>query len=85
MGPGQFGVFIPILGLLIGGFVVFAKSEIGRALAHRIRGGEQTASGVDAELQALHGEIEALRSDLMETQERLDFTERMLASGRKES
>jgi hypothetical protein len=84
MGPGEVGVFIPIIALLIGGFVVFARSEIGRALAHRISGGAQAASTVEAELHAMRGEIEALRSELMETQERLDFTERMLASGRKE-
>jgi hypothetical protein len=85
MNPGAVGVFIPIIGLLIGGFVVFSRSEIGRALAQRISGGAAANSAVDAELQALHGEIEALRSDLIETQERLDFTERMLAAGKKES
>jgi hypothetical protein len=84
MGPGQLGVLIPIIVLLIGGFAVFARSEIGRALAHRIGGGGAATSAVEEELRVLHGEIEALRSELMETQERLDFTERMLASGRKE-
>jgi len=85
MNPGAVGVFIPIIGLLIGGFVVFSRSEIGRALAHRISGGAAANSAVDDELRALHGDIEALRAELMETQERLDFTERMLAAGKKES
>jgi hypothetical protein len=83
-GPGSLGVLIPILGLLIGGFVVFAKSEIGRALAHRISGGATAPSGVVEELQALRGEVDALRSELLETQERLDFTERMLSSAKKD-
>lgn len=83
MNPGSVGVFIPIIGLLIGFFVVFSKSDIGRALAHRIGGGSADSS-VEAELRELRGEVEALRQDLSETQERLDFTERMLAAGKKE-
>ena len=75
---------IPIIGLLIGGFVVFARSEIGRALAHRIRGGPDASPGVDEELRALRGEVDAMRSELLETQERLDFTERMLAGVKKD-
>jgi predicted nucleic acid-binding Zn-ribbon protein len=82
--PGNLGVMIPIIGLLIGGFVVFAKSEIGRALAHRIAGGASAASGLEAELHALRGEVEALRAELLETQERLDFTERVLAGAKKD-
>jgi hypothetical protein len=77
--PGNLGVMIPIIGLLIGGFVVFARSEIGRALAHRIRGGADASPEVEEELRALRGEVDAMRSELLETQERLDFTERMLA------
>ena len=84
MNPGNLGVMIPIIGLLIGGFVVFAKSEIGRALAHRIRGGATESSVVEEELHALRGEVDAIRAELLETQERLDFTERMLAGVKKD-
>ena len=85
MNPGELGVLIPIIGILIGGFVVFSKSEIGRAFAHRLRGGASAPSEVEEEVRALRSEVEALRADLSETQERLDFTERMLAAGKKES
>ena len=86
MNPSQLGVLIPILGVLIGGFVVFSKSEIGKAFAHRLSGGATTAShALEEEVQALRGEVDALRGEMLEAQERLDFAERLLAAGRKEA
>ena len=85
MGPATFGAFIPILGMLIGGFVIFAKSDIGRALAQRLGGNRDGDAELRSELEALRGEVEALRGDLVETQERLDFSERLLAGVRKEA
>ena len=86
MNPGQLGVLIPIIGLLICGFVVFSRSEIGRALAHRLSGGATGAGhALEEEVRALRGEVETMRGELLETQERLDFAERLLAAGRKES
>ncbi len=82
MGPGTigaFGVFIPIIGLLIGGFVVFSKSEIGRAFAARLRGQVEPHPELLVELDGLRREVDGLRGDLVEMQERLDFTERLLA------
>ncbi len=82
MGPGTvgaFGVFIPIIGMLIGGFVVFSKSEIGRAFASRLRGQVEPNTETLLELDALRREVEGVRGDLVEMQERLDFTERLLA------
>jgi hypothetical protein len=78
----QLGVLIPILSLLIGGFVIFSKSEIGKALATRIAGGSRD---LEHELHSLRDEVASLRAELGETQERLDFTERMLAGSRKDS
>ena len=84
-GPGQLGVLIPIFGMMIGFFVIVSRSELGRALAHRLRGGDATNSGeLATEVRELRGEVEALRAELGETQERLDFTERMLAGGKQE-
>ena len=83
MGPGTFGVFIPIIGLLIGGFVVVSRSEIGRAFAYRLRNAGRDG-GFETELQSLREDVESLRRELLETQERLDFTERVLAGARKE-
>ncbi len=85
MNPGELGVFIPIIALLIGGFAVFAKSEIGRALAQRLRGGAGGSRELEDEVHALRSELEALRGEVLEAQERLDFAERLLAGGRKES
>jgi hypothetical protein len=50
-------------------------SPVGRAFAARIRG-EVPASQPDPDLRA---EVDLLRQDVVELQERLDFAERMLA------
>ena len=78
-------LMIPILGILIVGFVVFSRSALGHALARRIGGGGDGSPGLESKVRELWAEVEALRGELTETQERLDFTERMLASGKKES
>jgi predicted nucleic acid-binding Zn-ribbon protein len=78
-------LLIPIFAMLIGGFVVFSRSALGHALARRIGGGADGSPGLESEVRELRGEVEALRGELTETQERLDFTERMLASGKQES
>ena len=80
-----------ILGsLLFGGGTLFllAISPVGRALAFRIRRGGP--EGADAALRsmraaqlALLDEVEVLRRELIEVQERLDFAERMLLKGRE--
>jgi hypothetical protein len=76
--------------LLFGGGSLFllAISPVGRAIADRIRG---RAGGVPDDLarqiqeaqMALLDEIEALRQEVSEVQERLDFTERLLVRGRE--
>ena len=62
--------------LIFGGATAFllAISPIGRALAERIRG--QIPSSTDPQLFA---DVDALRHDVAELQERVDFTERLLA------
>lgn len=84
MNPGQLGVLIPILGMMIGFFVVFSRSDLGRALAQRIAGGSHANPALESEVRELRGEVESLRAELGETQERLDFTERMLAGGKRD-
>jgi hypothetical protein len=75
-------VLIPITFFTVIGAIFISRSEIGRAIAHRIRGG----AGVDEELRAevgdLHRELDLVRAELAETQERLEFAERLLAQGR---
>jgi hypothetical protein len=61
---------------IFGGGTLFllAMSPVGRALAERIRG--QAPASADPQLLA---EVDALRHDVAELQERVDFTERLLA------
>ena len=62
--------------LIFGGATAFllAISPIGRAVAERIRG--QASRSTDLQLLA---DVDALRHDVAELQERVDFTERLLA------
>jgi hypothetical protein len=67
--------------LLFGGGVVAALSfsPIGRAIADRIRG-RAVASGTDP---AVLEELDRLRQEMAELQERVDFAERLLAQGKQ--
>jgi hypothetical protein len=63
-----------------GGMVmVLSKTEIGRAVADRIRG-EGVATATDP---GLIEEVERLRHDVTELQERMEFAERVLAAKRE--
>lgn len=67
--------------IVFGGGMLFAlsRTEIGHAIADRIRGGSVARTADPALLE----EIDRLRSDLSELQERMDFTERLLAKQRE--
>jgi len=56
-----------------------SRSEIGKAFAQRIRGGADRETQL--QLEDLRHEVATLRQELGETQERLDFAERLLAKG----
>ena len=68
--------------------IALSFSPIGRALADRIRGKTATSGGDElrAELaeqrQALTDEMDAVRRELGELAERVDFAERLLAKNR---
>lgn len=66
--------------LIFGGGIVIAVSfsPIGRAFAERIRG----RGAPDAD-PAVYDELERMRGELAELQERVDFTERLLAKSRE--
>jgi hypothetical protein len=76
-----------------GACIAMAFSPIGRALADRIRGKSATAGGgeVRTELaehlaehkEALDQELEAVRREVAELAERMDFAERLLAKNRE--
>jgi hypothetical protein len=75
---GQFGVFIPILALTI---PVLAILFGGLTKLARIKAEAQQGVGADVldRLNELEGEVQELRRELTEAQERLDFAERLLA------
>ncbi len=74
--------------LIFGGGTAFllSISPIGRAIADRIRGrGGGESDQLRAVLEshdALIDEVEGLRAEFADMQERLDFTERLLTKGR---
>lgn len=75
-----------ILSAIITGatIVLVAFSPIGRALGHRIMHGKTPLKPEtdDARVETVGEEVVALRTQLEEMQERMDFAERMLAQAR---
>lgn len=63
--------------LIFGGGTLFllSVSPVGKAIAHRIRGRAEAEPD-----PAILDELDELRHDLAELQERVEFTERLLAS-----
>ena len=60
-----------------GSLFLLAVSPVGRAFADRLRHGPQPLGGGDPD-PAIYEELDRLRKDATELQERLDFAERML-------
>lgn len=69
--------------LIFGGGTLIAVSfsPVGRAIADRIRG----ISVEPAPDPAVYEELERMRTEMSELQERVDFTERMLAKTREQA
>ena len=78
---------------IFGGGTLFllAISPVGRAIATRIQGGSPDGASrevldqVESHQQELLDEVDALRHDVVEMQERLDFAERLLAQHRRDA
>ena len=69
------GPEIPMSILFLSLAAIFVlRGPFGRALADRLAGRSD-----DREVRELRGDVDALRHELTEMQERLDFAERMLA------
>ena len=77
MRPEALVLMIPIVAIISGTVLKMAKLKYGA--------GRGIDGDVGARLQALEDEVHALRGELAETQERLDFTERLLAQGKSGS
>jgi hypothetical protein len=73
MEPGSVGALVPIAAILVFGAIKIAKIQA------QARGHPATDPDADARLQALESELGALRQELGEVHERLDFAERLLA------
>jgi|GEM_PF-1353966 len=85
-GDGAGGGRLLVVAMLgTGVFLAVALGPIGKAVAKRLLdGGVPEDDGVlEEEVQDLRLQVDDLRQALAETQERLDFTERMLSSGRE--
>jgi hypothetical protein len=82
--------FVALILIFGGGTVVaLSMSPIGRALADRIRGHSATGSADEVRRlresqEDMASELESVRHDVGELQERLDFTERLLARKRED-
>jgi hypothetical protein len=74
-----FEAFIPITLFLSVAAVFILRGPLGKALADRIGGRAPDAR----EVRELRGEVDELRQQLGEVQERLDFAERLLAQQRE--
>jgi hypothetical protein len=72
MNPGELALLIPIVAIIAG--TVVKLSRMKNESRHPGLGEEAMAR-----LEALEGEVEGLRRELGETQERVDFAERLLA------
>ena len=78
MGPLE--PLIPIFFFLTVGGVVVLRGPLGRALAERIAG--RAGHGADRRTLELERQVEDLQYRLTELEERVDFTERVVAHGR---
>lgn len=70
MNPAVLALLIPIIAIVCGTIVKVTRPK---------DGGAELPAELRQRLEALESEVGALRQELGETQERLDFTERLLA------
>ena len=65
--------------------VLILRGPLGKALAERLSGrAAEPDSAVTAEIERLSSQVDDLRLRLGETEERLDFAERMLAKQKQQ-
>ena len=85
MDPAGFAVFIPIIALCIPveGIIFRGLEKVARLRVEeaKVRAGQLDGQSA-AELATLREEMGDVRRELAEVQERLDFAERLLTSGR---
>jgi hypothetical protein len=72
---------IPIVFVLVVGLLIFTRTRLGQALATRIEG-NLPAPETQARLDALENDVDLLRHQLADAEERQDYSERLLAAQR---
>ena len=72
MNPGELALLIPIVAIIAGTVIKLSRMKLE---SHNPGMGQEALSRIEA----LEGELDGLRRELSETQERVDFTERLLA------
>jgi hypothetical protein len=71
---------IALAAIIVAGFILY---PLVRALARRLEGGHADEARLQADLQELRGRVVELEGARNELEERLDFTERLLAQARE--
>jgi hypothetical protein len=71
---------IPIWGMALGGAAIIFRGPVGKAIGRRISGEDQPAMPPELPAEIL-GELDELRHRVGELEERVDFSERLLAQG----
>lgn len=74
-------ILIPVLALGFTGLITLSFTPLGRALAKRL-GGQVVDPGLTERVAQLEADLDAVRHELAESHERIDFTERALAQVR---
>jgi hypothetical protein len=83
IGPTGAGAVLGIGAAACLAFGAVALGPVGRAIGKRILGGGAESAGLEEDLHDLRLQVDDLRNALTESQERLDFTERLLAGDRE--
>ncbi len=89
MGPGIVPVFGMITGIFVTGSVIFGfirlmHSPVGIALARRLQGHSADLNEeLRSEVAWLRDQVEDVQRQLGETQERMDFAERLLSQAKQ--
>lgn len=71
-------LLIPIVVMGFSGLIAFSFTPLGRALAKRL-GGQTGSPELEERVGQLEADLDAVRHELAESHERVDFTERALA------
>lgn len=82
-GPSGASALTAIGVVACGAFAAVALGPIGRSIGKRILQGGAGAAASDEELQDLRLQLEDMQHALAEAQERIDFTERMIAGSKE--